>query len=95
MTLLAMFRGSFGGILEQNSGMDSRDSVNIIGNNENNASRQHFLGTLLQRDYRKDLVNQKEKVVSIAVFVLYPDLFYLDIVRHIPVCNFKVYSIVI
>ena len=63
----------FGGIWEQNSGMDSRESVNIIGNNENNASRQHFLGVLLQRDYRKDLVTRKRKWCQLVFLFCTPD----------------------
>ena len=66
-------QSSFGGIWEQNSGMDSRESVNIIGNNENNASRQHFLGVLLQRDYRKDLVTRKRKWCQLVFLFCTPD----------------------
>ena len=76
------------GIWEQNSGMNSRENVNIIGNNENNASGQHLLGILLQRDCRKDLVidYRKRKWCQLAFLFcnFHPVLFgIIDIYHYI------------
>ena len=60
----------------QNSGMDSSENVKIIRNNENSTNRQHLLGVLLQRDYRKGLVAGKRKCCQLVFLFCFVFQFY-------------------